>query len=439
MLHCGAVPNPVAGVVFYDSATGAVRAEHVAPATGTREIFALTDTAHGVTYLIDPSGVTTFSDATGQQTGTYTSQLSADADHALQSVALDEQLGLIYALDSNDNLTAYTAADGQQVASVTLPSTSLPQLLVDENENTHRLYVFSTGGDQPATLTAYYASDLGPLGSPLGSWLIPQGKGGDFTAGPLDAATHTLYLWGPSPAGSTTAVWTLDLDTLPASGAGQTVIPQEVPELAGAVSLGFDGALPLLATRAGDVAALAPRTFQPYAGLPLVQASEPAGLPLMQASDPFAYSAAPLPIDSNARLAYLPGADNTLLIVSLARPASYAAPNAATAELIARAGMAKLLPDTHQDPPFVSAQTFPLGAGSVTRQYFIHYSDLGWKGPYSGGASVGSVKAGAAPGDYTMTFTISWNQLFLRQHSWTVEVTPDGRTHLRGESGDAIP
>jgi hypothetical protein len=38
-----------------------------------------------------------------------------------------------------------------------------------------------------------------------------------------------------------------------------------------------------------------------------------------------------------------------------------------------------------------------------------------------------------------MTFSVAWNQLFLRQHSWTVEVTPDGRTHLLADSGDAIP
>ena len=38
-----------------------------------------------------------------------------------------------------------------------------------------------------------------------------------------------------------------------------------------------------------------------------------------------------------------------------------------------------------------------------------------------------------------MTFSVTWNQLFLRQHSWIVQITPDGRTHLLAESGDGIP
>jgi hypothetical protein len=207
--------------------------------------------------------------------------------------------------------------------------------------------------------------------------------------------------------------------------------PESIPALQGASRFGFDHAsgAALVMTSAG-VDAYATGAAQPYAALPLV--NEPIEDRMMP--PPWL-----LPVDSSAGLAYLPGDDNTILIVSLAQPRSHAAPNALTAEVMARAGLASLLPDTNQNPPFLSAQTFPLGAGSVSREFYIHYSDLGWKGPYAGTASLGDVKIGPTAGEYTMTFSVTWNQLFLRQHSWTVQITPDGRTHLLADSGDAIP
>jgi hypothetical protein len=409
---------PVSGVAFFDAATGALRGEYLSPSSAPAQAIALTDTARGLTYLLNNGGVTVYADAAGKQTNRYDSQLVAMA----QAAALDEQTGLMYTLDGKGNLGAFTAVDGQAVASATLPLISplppqaTPQVFVDAAAG--RVYVFASGHNEPEPLFAFNAANL----TPLGSWRVAQ----DIQLGPLDPATHTLYLWEPGAI-----VSTLDLSALPAQSAGQSVNPQRDATLSDAIRFGFVQATgtTLRITSAG-IQASAAGAAQPYAQIPLVR-------PLTT----FYGDASPwlLPIDASAGLAYLPGDDNTILIVSLARPTSYATANAATAALIARAGMARLLPDTNQDPPFITAQTFPLSVGKVTRNYFIHYSDLGWKGPYAGTASIGGVTAGATPGDYTMTFTITWNQLFLRQHSWTVEVTPDGRTHLLADSGDAVP
>ncbi len=418
--------HPVSGVAFFDSATGKLRSQYLALSSSPTQAIALTDSIHGVTYLLCNGGVTTYDDATGKQTNRYESGLVANA----QSFAFDEQLGLIYTLDDRGNLSAITAADGLVAASATLPPPSgagftAPQLIRDTSAG--RVYIFSSGMN--SDLLAYRASDLS---SPL-AWGIPDRAGLVL----LDPANQTLYLT-ESPQG----IVQLDLATLPVDGAdatvfrgpGVTVNPVQPAQdnwmLPSASRFGIDSVTStLVVINDTGAQAFASGETQPYAQLPLIHA------PTLLADDPGRL----LPIDPSAGRAYLPGADNTILIVSLARPTSYAAPNAATAALIARAGMAKLLPDTNQDPPFITAQTFPLDARTVTRHYFIHYSDLGWKGPYAGTASIGGVTAGATPGDYTMTFTITWNQLFLRQHSWTVEVTPDGRTHLRADSGDAIP
>ncbi|HET9111268.1 MAG TPA: hypothetical protein VFN78_10625, partial [Ktedonobacterales bacterium] len=412
--HCGAPITSQSGLAFYDSATGALRSQSLWSPSDTAHV--LTDTTHGATYIISSGSVTIYSDATGKQADKYSSSL----DKNLQSAALDGRTGMIYTVsDSDIALNAFDAATGQQVASAPLPPPSAGGTLGSEirvDESAGRVYVYNDNAMNP-TLYAFNASDL----TPLGSWRLP-GRGGSL--GALDAATHTLYL----------GVSQLDLTTLPADGAGEQVSAEQTIQsamLRGASHFGVDsatGALVLMTETGIEV--YAANSVQPYAALPLVRASS------ISATDVTPWL---LPIDTISRLAYAPGDDNTILIVSLAPPTGHAAPNLLTAEVMARAAMAKLLPDTNQNPPFISAETFPIGTGTVERQYFIHYSDLGWKGPYAGTASVSGVKAGATAGDYTMTFSITWNQLFLRQHSWTVEVTPDRRVHLMADSGDAIP
>ncbi len=413
------------GVAFYDSVSGALRSINDMPSAASAPL-ALTDATRGLTYVIGADGVTTFSDATGQRLRSYA---NASAAHAT-AAGLDDQRGIIYTFDPDTSATsnsagtlyAFSASDGSPIASVSLaavsklPPAQNPQIAVDAGAG--RVYVFFGGHNQPQPLFAYNSSDL----SPLGTWQVPV----DLNLGSLDPITHTIYFgrWDGSH-------WHVASIAEPSSGNGQTLTPQEIPALSDITRFGVDDATGALAqmNNAG-VTLSSSATSQPYAGLPLVQAP---GVSLEM-----------LPIDGQRQLTYLPSIDNTVLIASLARPTSHAAPNAITATLIARAGMARLLPDTNQKPPFLSATTFPVTFGSVPRQYFIHYSDLGWKGPYAGTASI-RVGTPNPPGghlqrgEYIMTFDITWNQLFLRQHSWAVEVTPDGRTHLLSDSGDAIP
>lgn len=418
---CAVSGNAVSGLAFFDSVTGALRGASLAPSAQPAQAIALTDGVHGVTYLLYGASVTIYNDATGKHIGAYTSAFTADA----QTIGLDGKLGLLYTVDARTALlSAYEGANGQLLMSAQLPPPSgsgviAPEMRVDASAGC--IYVYN-GNAMGPVLYGLNASDL----APLGSWGLP----GRPDIGPLDSATHTLYLLNAPSSGFSQ----LDLSALPADGAGERVNTAQTAQdvaLNGSSRFGVDsatGALVMM-TNAG-LEAFAANTVQPYAQLPLVHAP-PAG-----ANDVTPWL---LPVDSAAGLAYLPGDDNTILIVSLAPPTGHAAPNALTAEVMARAGLAALLPGTNQNPPFLSAQTFPVGAGQVSRDYFIHYSDLGWQGPYHGTASLGAVKAGATAGDYTMTFSVTWNQLFLRQHSWTVEVTPDGRTHLLADSGDAIP
>ncbi|MGH2502207.1 MAG: hypothetical protein ACRDID_06790, partial [Ktedonobacterales bacterium] len=326
---------PVSGVAFFDGATGATRAQYLSPSSKPAQAIALTDTAHGVTYLLTNGGVSVFSDATGKQTNQYDSQLVATA----QATALDDQTGLIYTVNGDSALNALTAADGQYTASASLPppsasGTTDPQVRIDASAG--RVYVYNGNAMNPV-LYAFNASDL----APLGSWRLP-GRGGWL--GPLDSAAHTLYL----------GVSQINLSALPADGAGEQVNAEQTVQdaiLGKASRFGFDSASgAAVVMNSVGVEAFAINATQPYAALPLVHA------PTVLSADANPWL---LPVDSAAGLAYLPGDDNTILIVSLAQPASRAAPNALTAEVIARAGMAALLPDTNQNPPFLAAQTFP--------------------------------------------------------------------------------
>ena len=91
------------------------------------------------------------------------------------------------------------------------------------------------------------------------------------------------------------------------------------------------------------------------------------------------------------------------------------------------------------------ATVFPLGAGTPAHpetralDFWIHFADRGWQGPYPGTASVAVTSNGAQPGGYIVTFTITWRQLFERTHTWVCAVAPDGAVALRSETGDAVP
>ncbi|HEV8193801.1 MAG TPA: hypothetical protein VGP82_20300, partial [Ktedonobacterales bacterium] len=90
-------------------------------------------------------------------------------------------------------------------------------------------------------------------------------------------------------------------------------------------------------------------------------------------------------------------------------------------------------------------ESFPLAAGSPAQptsrpeQYWIHFSGRGWQGPYPGTASTSVASDPGHPGAYTVTFSISWQQLFTRQHMWVCLVAPDGAVELQSDQGDPVP
>jgi hypothetical protein len=153
-----------------------------------------------------------------------------------------------------------------------------------------------------------------------------------------------------------------------------------------------------------------------------------------------------LPVDAVHNIAYVPDASGAVVALSLERTRSFIAPDPRTAALLARAGLGQLLPDTNQTPAFLTGYQFPLVYGSgatdakaINLNFAIHYSDLGWKGPFPGTTQTTFVSAGSQAGDYTFAFEVSWNQQFVHTHTWTVELLPDGRVKTLSDTGDALP
>lgn len=418
---CAGVASPsVSGqptllLALYDSVSGQMRSILTIPTQGS-PAFVVSDDAHGQVYIAQVNRVTILDATSGKVVGSYASNLG---QHAV-AMALDPATGALYVVASDGSARAVDAATGAALASSPTapgPTGLLPTptgMALDTTAGLLYTYAPRVAPAQPnVMIQAYHLADL----SPAGAVMLPT----NWQPGPYNAAEGTLYCFGPGGA-----VGAVRLPRAVASQSRQTVQPAPVAALRGASRIGWDtaGGL-LLRMGAQNTDLLRASDGQVVARAPYVGAA--------------AKDTQPIAVDTARGLAYVNDGAGDILITSLTPMKGTAAPNAATALVMARAGLASLLPNTNQSPPFLSAQTFPLSPGAIDRQYFIHYADLGWKGPYSGSASVTDVRAGSQPGDYTMTFAVTWNQLFLHQHSWQVELTPDGRAHLRAESGDAIP
>jgi len=434
---CPAEP-PRNDFVTLDDATGAQivawpltgAAAHAAQAT----LLLLDDQRH-LAYAISPAQSTQpgyvdiFSSLTGAYVGGYA--LPANLTGAALSGAFDSggsatSAGRLILL-AGGALVTLDAATGHVVAQQTLPgqagafTTEGP--VVDAAAR--RLYLLLRPS-QPTgapTLTAYSADTLLPLGA---SYTLPGG----VRLGPLDATTHTLYLFAADGS-----VNRLALPSLPIIGGAAP--SQAMPSLQGALALGWDTARSrAIVADAESVRALDAPSGQPIGALPL-----PAAWPATVA----------IPVDSARGLVYLAADHGAIVIAQDSQDSqdsmgaqnaqSGFAPNAATALILARAAMARLLPDTGQTPPFVASATFPLdmSPGARDNDFWVHFSDLGWRGPYPGHASVSATADLANPGAYTVTFTIDWVQLFTRTHTWTCEVTATGDVQMTSESGDAVP
>lgn len=402
--------------VVLDGATGARLAAtpltgETAPAAQATTL--LVDAARRAVYALSPSAVVRFSTETGQRTGGYSLSGTLRAQR-LTGATLDAATGQLYVSDGQ-RLLALDAASGSLVRSATLQAPAVDGPLLDAAAG--RLYVLEQRGNVP-TLGSYDARTLERLaGIPL-----PVGA----RLGPLDATARTLYLFGADGA-----VRRAPLDTPRAARGDAPATFARVPALQGALAVG-------VTSRGGRLFAAFPT---------VVRALDASGKTLAALPASVSWPATrPLAADDARGLLYLPMGHGDIVI---ARDGpGITAVDAATAQFVARAALARLLPDTNQDPPFVAPRTFPLAptagpskTGAATRRldYWIHFAGRGWTGPYPGSASILIVATPGRPGGYTVTFSIAWRQLFDRQHTWVCEVAPDGTVRLIAESGDVVP
>jgi|GEM_PF-1672939 len=427
-------PQPAHSAIFiYDDATGAQVASW--PLTGIAS-----HAAHANLLLIDPLAgrayaisqgyqgyVDSFSTLTGAYLGGYSVRLPGPlSGGAFDSGAASGTNGAApggskhLLLLAGTTLVLLDAASGRIVARQTLEGQAgaftADGPVVDAATRLAYVLLRPTQPTIPATLITYSADTL----TPLGAYTLPTGT----RLGPLDPTSHLLYLLAPD--GSVSA---LSLTNL--SVGGNVVAPSPVPLLRDARAIGWDDtSRRLFELRATESRALDVATGQPLGALPVAGAWP---------------GDTPLPVDSARGLIALPAVHGDIVVAQERATAqsdqSGFAPNAATAAMLAWAALATFLPNTGQTPPFVSADTFPLDLtpGVRAQDFWIHYSDIGWQGPYPGHASVSAVADLANPGAYTVTFTIDWTQLFTRTHTWVCEVTSTGAVQLTSDTGDAVP
>ncbi|MEO7001502.1 MAG: hypothetical protein ABI068_06850 [Ktedonobacterales bacterium] len=421
----GACPSEpaLASFVTYDILTGKLLS--TVPLTGALAASAqasvlLVDSGVGYAYAISAHHVDRFGTLTGQGLGGYDLPTDASGDR-ITGAEVASPLSLY--LLSGGTLLALNADTGKELAHLTFAgSGALSGPVLDQMNE--RIYVLQTVAGQAPTLFVCDATTL----RIIGRYTLPAAT----LLGPISQGAYQLrYLYTFGADGAVGRIATARLTTN--NGAAIALTPDPQPALTGARALGwyYPYTTHLFAMNATTITAFAigpSGALTPLAALPSAAPWPPAQQ---------------LPVYATQDIAALPADNGAVLLVRPPETAStsYAAPNAATAVILARAALAKLLSDTNQDPPFVTPQTFPLDLtpGSRATNYWIHFSDLGWRGPYPGHARTAATPTTGTPGAYTVTFSIDWDQLFVRQHTWTCEVQPDGAVRLVSESGDGVP
>jgi hypothetical protein len=397
--------------VLLNGATGQPRAR--TPLTGDASnaadtLLLLDDAARQRAYAISPDAMTSFSTVNGALVGRIALPHSASWTGGALDVA-----GHLYLVGGGQVVTL-DVMTGNVIAEASLPLTSdMPAPDGPVFDAARRLLYIAIRPKLVSDAPHLLALDAATLRQ-VSALALPV----DARLGPMDAETGSLDIFGGDGRG-----WQLH------AGAATAPTLVRAPVLDGALAVGTNPALRHMYI-AGFTQALAldTRAGRTLAELPLV-ARWPTYMPL--------------PVDQARGLLYLPSDHGAIVIVrDGAGNTSLTAPSAA---ILARAALAKLLPDTNQDPPFVAPDTFPLGAGTPAHpetralDFWIHFADRGWQGPYPGTASVAVTPDGARPGGYIVTFTITWRQLFERTHTWVCAVAPSGAVALRSETGDTVP
>lgn len=407
-----------------DDVTGATRAR--VPLAGScaaaRDATTLLeDPTHGRTYALDAATLVMLDTRSGACLGavrlpgaTNSTSDGASLSGALIGAALTPDSGGLYLAyahalflvdPANGHLLrggALAPQEGSLVAGPVLDLTSNAVFTLERTSAETSLVAFAAD-----TLTPMRSVDL-PAGARLG---------------PLLPDTRALVLY--SATGTITLRDTATLLRQPPSSGGAPKPLTHLGGLPNTLALGWERS-------SETVLAAGTRGLQLY-GVTGTARHLVAALPLPLATVP---GWEPLLVDSARQESILPVGDGSLVFV---RNVATRTIDQHAALLFARAALARYLPDTNQQPPFLDATTFPLAPGSAPRAYYIHFSDLGWQGPYPGSASTRVASVPGASGAFQVTYGIAWNQLFPRQHSWVAQVERDGSVRLLSSSGDAVP
>lgn len=399
----GATGSPIATTPLIGTASAA-----------TQSIALLADSATHRAYAIAPHAVVVFSTTTGATLASYT--LPIDITWQRESgAALDSASHTLFLAGPGQALALDTAT-GQIFARQSLPAATAIEGPALDMANGHLYLLLRETPAAAPTLATYDTPTL----APQTRLTLPAG----LHLGPLDSATHTLYVFAGDGS-----VQTLALSAGLSSNGTPALADQ--PALRGSLALGWNGATHHL--YAAGMTGITVRDASTGTAL--------AALPMRVAWN----LSAPLLVDTTRGLLYLSDARGVITIVR--DPTVSGAPSSLTpgaASLLARAALAHFLPDTHQDPPFLSPATFPLSDGTastVTRgaRYWINFSDLGWRSADPGTAQTSVQPDGAHTGGYLVTFTATWYQSFTRTHTWVCAVAPDGSVQLRADTGDVVP
>ena len=416
-LPVGACLSPApSDVTLYDAASAALLASQSLAQTPLKSeklnaCAPLTESNVPTGYLVCQGGVYRVALNSGQITYAYSLGLSFSG-----AAALDEKSQTLY-VASDNSIYGFDLATGAHTGQAALPG-PVSATFVDSTSG-QVCVVVSGESSQPLL----YALTLRTLHT-IGGAALPVG----WRAGPWDNAGRRLYLFDQDGFGKDGAVGMMSLSGLAFAAAAPypAATVTRLGALGGARALGWDASgQTLLALYTGHLTAYDAASLKPYAWAPIAGTWD---------------ARRPLAVDSLRETVYAPDASGAIVGLSLAHPRDMAAPDAATAVGLARAGLGELLPAPTQTPPFFESQTLPLSAVSLNRNFFLYYSDLNfWRGPFPGHVKAVSTLAGAQAGDYRVTFAVDWNQLFVHVHTWTVELLPDGRVRMLTDTGDAIP
>jgi hypothetical protein len=414
---CPAAPAPDAFVVL-DGRSGQPLAStslagDAALAAGARQL--VVDAGHHLAYAVAPQAVTIFSTDSGARVGGYA--LPAELAAGL-GAALDAGGGLLYLADVRQAFLV-RASSGQVLATQDVISgtdaTLLDGPVVDGARSRIYLLLRTAAGPIEPQLLVYDAHDL----HQLQQISLPAGA----RLGPPDAGDANLYVFGRD--GTT---WTLPLDVLAyLSNLGSPPRLTAVPALHNALALGENRTLGHQYVADANMT----RAIGAEGAL--------AALPLPAHWAP----ALPLPLDESRGLLYLPADHGAIVIVQdgAGTPGpGKTALSPATAAILARAAFASVWHDTEpaDGPAFASVAMFPIQPDARAQDFWQRDPARGWQGPYAGQTST-AVAAGPTAGSFRVTYGLTWNQLFVHQHSWVWEISPDGAARLVASTGDVVP